>query len=373
MSAGVVHVGSRRRVERRDAETRRKIRRGSQKGFRLTPIATLHPESVIPRGVLRPEGSRDGNTLSSRDPSEYLGMTGNGYRRCDACCAFLGPPRIFLCVSASLRSILFQPSRSSIVAATVRTVGGQCPLYTSHFQRPPRQSLVRFQVSPLRPLDHVSRQRRGGRGFVPRLGLQPVADELLVEARLVVAGLVTFGRPEAAAVGGQDFVDQYQRPVRQAAELELRVGDDDAPPARRSRPPRCRGASVRSRSSAAVSRPTRSAASSKPMLMSWPLSSLVAGVKIGSGSLSHCRRPAGSWTPQTVPRLAVFLPARPGEVAAGDALDRDDLGLAHQHRPPPHLVRERPQRRRVAVDVASRSGGSRIGWRTGRTRRGSGP
>ena len=37
------------------------------------------------------------------------------------------------------------------------------------------------------------------------------------------------------------------------------------------------------------------------MLMSWPLSALVAGVKIGSGSRSDSRSPAGSVTPQTLP------------------------------------------------------------------------
>ena len=47
--------------------------------------------------------------------------------------------------------------------------------------------------------------------------------------------------------------------------------------------------------------PTISPASSSLMLSSWPLSALVAGVKIGSGSRSDSRRPAGSAMPQTVP------------------------------------------------------------------------
>ena len=37
------------------------------------------------------------------------------------------------------------------------------------------------------------------------------------------------------------------------------------------------------------------------MFSSWPESALVAGVKIGSGSRSDSRRPAGSAMPQTSP------------------------------------------------------------------------
>ena len=48
--------------------------------------------------------------------------------------------------------------------------------------------------------------------------------------------------------------------------------------------------------------PTIAAADSKLMFWSCsPCSALVAGVKIGSGSRSHCRRPAGSLIPQIAP------------------------------------------------------------------------
>ena len=43
------------------------------------------------------------------------------------------------------------------------------------------------------------------------------------------------------------------------------------------------------------------AVSSNEMFWSWPCSSLVAGVKIGLGKRSLCRRPGGSATPQTAP------------------------------------------------------------------------
>ena len=70
--------------------------------------------------------------------------------------------------------------------------------------------------------------RAGGGLFLsqPLCG-QPVADELLVERRLASARLVLVGRPEPRAVRRQHFVDQNQLVVDQA-ELELRVGDDDA-------------------------------------------------------------------------------------------------------------------------------------------------
>ena len=44
-----------------------------------------------------------------------------------------------------------------------------------------------------------------------------------------------------------------------------------------------------------------SAIRSKEMLMSWPVSSLVAGVKIGSGSLLAVVSPGGNLIPQTSP------------------------------------------------------------------------
>src|SRR5690606_11635003 len=52
-------------------------------------------------------------------------------------------------------------------------------------------------------------------------------DRLLVERRLAAARLVALARPEARAVRRQHLVDDDQPAVRQHAELELRVGDDD--------------------------------------------------------------------------------------------------------------------------------------------------
>ena len=64
------------------------------------------------------------------------------------------------------------------------------------------------------------------------------------------------------------------------------------------------------------------------MFSSWPVSAFVAGVKIGSGSWSASRRPAGSADPADRPGLLVLGPAGAGEVPARHALERDDLALA---------------------------------------------
>src|SRR5688572_6176402 len=92
-------------------------------------------------------------------------------------------------------------------------------------ERPADQALVRLEVPPPRALHDVVRQRRRRRRLVPRQALEVVADELLVVARLVVPRLVAVRGPEAAAVRREHLVDQDQPPVRQPAELELRVGD----------------------------------------------------------------------------------------------------------------------------------------------------
>ena len=114
---------------------------------------------------------------------------------------------------------------------------------------------------------------------------------------------------------------------------------------RRSGRARARSRSTSSKRSA----PTSSAASSRVMFSSWPVCAFVAGVKIGSGSCSDSTSPAGSACPQTAPVGPVVLPARAGEVAAHDALDR-------QHLEPPALGR-------APVAPERRAGGS------GRSRR----
>ena len=74
------------------------------------------------------------------------------------------------------------------------------------------------------------------------------------------------------------------------------------------------------------------------MASSWPSSALVDGVKIGVGSCSDSRSPGGSSMPADLAGGLVVLPARAGDVAAHDALDRQHLQLAHGHRAAADLV-----------------------------------
>ena len=59
------------------------------------------------------------------------------------------------------------------------------------------------------------------------VGVEPIAHELLVKARLALAGLVLVLWPEARRVRRDDLVGQGELAVDQA-KLEFRIGDDDA-------------------------------------------------------------------------------------------------------------------------------------------------
>ena len=61
-----------------------------------------------------------------------------------------------------------------------------------------------------------------------RMGLKPVADELLVKGGLAVAGFIAFQGPETAAVRSQHFIAQDNAAIFIQTELELGVGNDDA-------------------------------------------------------------------------------------------------------------------------------------------------
>jgi hypothetical protein len=75
----------------------------------------------------------------------------------------------------------------------------------------------------------LGRQLGSRIGLVPRLGFEPVANGLLVEAGLGPARLVGGRVPEAARVGRHDFVDQDQLAgIERRAQLELGVGQQDA-------------------------------------------------------------------------------------------------------------------------------------------------
>src|SRR5688572_30202133 len=107
-------------------------------------------------------------------------------------------------------------------------------------------ALERIEVPPARRVHHSGREPRRRRLAVPSpraaFAVEVVAQRLLVEARLRPSGCVALGGPETRAVGSQHFIDEPDRARGVAAELELRVGDDDPagcgeiPPARVDEP-----------------------------------------------------------------------------------------------------------------------------------------
>ena len=60
------------------------------------------------------------------------------------------------------------------------------------------------------------------------IGLEPVADKLLVKGGLAVAGLVSICGPEAAAVRGEHLVAENDIALLVQTELEFGVGYDNA-------------------------------------------------------------------------------------------------------------------------------------------------
>src|SRR6266567_3134815 len=103
------------------------------------------------------------------------------------------------------------------------------------FELRPRHPPKRLQIALAGGIHHAGRQRRGRGVAVPAagaaLGVEIIAQRLLVEARLRLARLVDVDRPEPRTVGGHHLVDQDDTAIAVTAELEFGVGDDDALPA----------------------------------------------------------------------------------------------------------------------------------------------
>src|SRR5262249_39432437 len=102
-------------------------------------------------------------------------------------------------------------------------------LYLQVFSRHPP---IRFQITLARRVHHARRKRRCGRIAVPSsgaaLGVEIIAQGLLVETRLGPTGLVGIDGPKAGGVRRHHLIDQDDPPVPVAAEFEFGVGDNDA-------------------------------------------------------------------------------------------------------------------------------------------------
>src|SRR5436305_2073387 len=100
----------------------------------------------------------------------------------------------------------------------------------SEIQLAARETAICLKIAEAGRGYDLRRQRRCRRVAVPPtrtpLGVEPITQRLLVEARLRATGDVAIGGPEPRAVGRQRLVDEDDAAVA-PPELELRVGDDD--------------------------------------------------------------------------------------------------------------------------------------------------
>ena len=204
--------------------------------------------------------------------------------------------------------------------------------------------LVGFDVAAPGPGDDLLGDRRGRRALVPAAAGGPVADVLLVEARLAAARLVVLGRPVARGVGRQDLVADDQLAGRVEPELELGVGQDHAVRGGRGRPRRSRARSRRRRT---LLHQLAVADQGGGLLEVDRLVVADVGLRRGRedrlGQLLGLLQARGQRDPRDRSGGLVVLPAGAGDVAADDALDRQHLAGAGRPAPCPAPPRGRPR------------------------------
>src|SRR4051812_22248548 len=102
----------------------------------------------------------------------------------------------------------------------------------SHCQLATRHPSIRLEIPLAGGVHHAGRQGRRRGVAVPAagaaLGVEIIAQRLLVETRLRLAGLVDVSGPKPRAVRRHHLVDQDNAAVLVAAEFEFCIGDDDA-------------------------------------------------------------------------------------------------------------------------------------------------
>ena len=185
-------------------------------------------------------------------------------------------------------------------------------------------ALVGLDVARAGPGDDLVGDRRARAASCPSRSREAQSRTYcLSKLGCAAPDLVALGGPVARGVGRQHLVAEHQLAVARPARTRTscRRGSRRARARARRRTSTARSTTSRTRSISARS-PTSSAARSKSIASSWPSSAFVLGVKIGSGSCSDSRRPAGSAIPRDRAGGLVVLPARAGDVAAHDALDR---------------------------------------------------
>ena len=196
--------------------------------------------------------------------------------------------------------------------------------------------------------------RQGGRGrrLVPVEGFEIVADELLVEAGRIAAEHVVGFRPEAAGIRGQDLVDQDDLAVVEFAELELGVREDD-PAAFRV----LGGVLVDAEGEIGEALRLLFADQLAGFLERHVFIVPLLGFRRGSEErlvelfgqtvvVAHFIAADGAVA-------LVFLPGAARQVAAHDALHRDGLDLAHDHRTPFEVLVVLPEHFREVADLGA--------------------
>ena len=173
---------------------------------------------------------------------------------------------------------------------------------------------------------------RGRAGLVPPRGVEPVADELLVERRLGAPRAVRIQGPVPRAVGGQQLVDQQQLPgLAIEAPLEFRVGQDQAPA------PRVVGG-LRVHVQAQLPESPGQVGAEFPGHRRERDVLIVTHLGLGGGGEDRVDpvaldEPGGQGGAADGPRRSVLAPGAAREITADHALERDDVGLLHDHRP----------------------------------------
>src|SRR5215210_7014473 len=195
----------------------------------------------------------------------------------------------------------------------------------------PGQALERLRVASPRAGDDVVRKLRAGWGLVPAQRLAVVTDELLVERRLWPARDVLVRGPEAGGVRRERLVGEDESAVGVDAELELRVGDDDAALQRM-----CGGELVQGeRGRLDLTEPLIAHEPGRGRevdVLVVTLLRLRGGREDRLGKPVRFPQPGRELVAAHDARPRVVLPARAGQVAAHDALDREHLEPLALHR-----------------------------------------
>src|SRR6266566_6111895 len=220
----------------------------------------------------------------------------------------------------------------------------------------PRNAPISFEITLAGGIHHARRQGWRRRIAVPAagaaLGVEIVAQRLLVETRLRLAGLVGVRRPEPGAIRRHHLIDQDDAPVLVASELEFGIGDDDtliagkllAEPVDRAR-------HALQRIGDLIADDLAHPRNRDVLVM--PVLGLGGGTEDRRLKLGAFDEAGRKLLSRKRPLLRIFLPCRAREVAADHAFDRENGGAMAQHRSPQNVRAMISERGQLADDLVS--------------------